>query len=82
MTTLANNPIRTKFAKCRRIQGTVAGSSVGSATETRAPDGEHVTRRCKIDTDYGAFYFDLAWLSEAVGPDLNLSRNESAYPVI
>jgi 5-methylcytosine-specific restriction endonuclease McrA len=36
----------------------------GSATETRARVGEHVTRRWKIDTDDVVFYFELARLSE------------------
>jgi hypothetical protein len=36
----------------------------GSATETRTPIGEHVTRRWKIDTDCVVFYCELARLSE------------------
>jgi hypothetical protein len=35
------------------------------AKQTRAPGGEHVTRRWKIDTNAVVFYFELARLSDS-----------------
>jgi hypothetical protein len=63
----------------------VAGRVFAKATQTCAPSGEQLTRRCKIDNGDVIFYFELARLSEGgsdSGPDLGLLRYESACAVI